>query len=59
MARLYTRTGDQGTTGVIGGPRVPKDELRIHALGDVDEANAAIRRTPRSDWRSRSRRSRK
>jgi len=42
MARLYTRTGDQGTTGVIGGPRVPKDELRIHALGDVDEANAAI-----------------
>ncbi len=42
MARLYTRTGDKGTTGVMGGSRVQKDHLRIQALGDVDEANAAI-----------------
>jgi cob(I)alamin adenosyltransferase len=42
MARLYTAKGDAGTTGVFGGPRVSKDHLRIRALGDVDEANAAI-----------------
>ncbi len=42
MARLYTRTGDKGTTGVMGGARVSKDHLRMRALGDVDEANAAI-----------------
>ena len=42
MARLYTRKGDAGTTGVLGGPRVSKDNLRIRALGDVDEATAAI-----------------
>lgn len=42
MARLYTRIGDKGTTGIMGGPRVSKDHLQIHALGDVDEANAAI-----------------
>lgn len=42
MARLYTRTGDKGTTGLMGGPRVSKDHLRIRAVGDVDEANAAI-----------------
>lgn len=42
MPRLYTRTGDAGTTGLMGGPRVSKDHMRIEALGDVDEANAAI-----------------
>ena len=42
MARLYTAKGDAGTTGVLGGPRVSKDHLRIQAIGDVDEANAAI-----------------
>ena len=42
MARLYTRTGDKGTTGLLGGPRVSKDHIRMHAVGDVDEANAAI-----------------
>jgi cob(I)alamin adenosyltransferase len=42
MARLYTRAGDAGTTGVLGGPRIPKDHARIRAVGDVDEANAAI-----------------
>ncbi len=42
MARLYTAKGDAGTTGVLGGPRVPKDDVRVHAIGEVDEANAAI-----------------
>jgi len=42
MARLYTRSGDAGTTGLLGSPRVPKNHARIDALGDVDEANAAI-----------------
>jgi len=42
MPRLYTRTGDAGTTGVMGGARVSKDHTRMQALGDVDEANAAI-----------------
>lgn len=42
MARLYTRTGDAGTTGLMGGPRVSKDHARIRAVGDIDEANAAI-----------------
>jgi len=40
--RLYTRTGDSGDTGLIGGRRVRKDHPRIAAYGDVDELNAAI-----------------
>jgi len=40
--RLYTRTGDDGTTGMFGGGRVPKDHPRIEACGNVDELNAAI-----------------
>ena len=39
---LYTRTGDDGTTGVIGGGRIEKDSDRMHAVGDVDELNAAL-----------------
>jgi cob(I)alamin adenosyltransferase len=39
---IYTRTGDQGTTGLLGGGRVPKDHPRVSAYGDVDELNAAI-----------------
>jgi cob(I)alamin adenosyltransferase len=39
---IYTRTGDQGTTGLFGGGRVPKDHPRVSAYGDVDELNAAI-----------------
>jgi cob(I)alamin adenosyltransferase len=40
--KLYTRTGDDGTTGLIGGSRVPKHDPRVAAYGEVDEANAAI-----------------
>ncbi len=40
--RVYTRTGDAGETGLVGGERVPKDGLRIEAYGTVDELNSAI-----------------
>jgi cob(I)alamin adenosyltransferase len=40
--RLYTRTGDEGTTGLFGGGRVAKDDPRVEAYGDVDELNAFI-----------------
>jgi ATP:cob(I)alamin adenosyltransferase len=40
--KIYTRTGDSGTTGLWGGTRVDKDALRVHAYGTVDECNAAI-----------------
>ena len=39
---LYTRTGDDGTTGTYGGGRVEKNSARMHAIGDIDELNAAI-----------------
>ena len=39
---LYTRTGDDGTTGTVGGGRAAKDSLRMHAVGDVDEFNASL-----------------
>ena len=40
--KIYTRTGDSGSTGLFGGPRVPKDDARIEAYGTVDELNAAL-----------------
>ncbi|MEL7237676.1 MAG: cob(I)yrinic acid a,c-diamide adenosyltransferase [Planctomycetota bacterium] len=40
--KLYTKTGDAGTTGLIGGQRVRKDDLRIEAYGTVDELNACL-----------------
>jgi len=40
--RLYTKHGDDGTTGLIGGMRVPKNDARVSAYGEVDETNAAI-----------------
>jgi cob(I)alamin adenosyltransferase len=40
--RIYTRTGDSGDTGLFGGQRVPKDDLRVEAYGTVDELNAAL-----------------
>src|SRR5262252_6703452 len=40
--RVYTRQGDQGQTGLVGGQRVPKDSPRIEAYGTVDELNAFL-----------------
>jgi len=40
--KIYTKTGDKGETGLYGGKRVRKDNLRVCAYGDIDETNAAI-----------------
>jgi cob(I)alamin adenosyltransferase len=40
--KIYTGTGDEGETGLFGGPRVPKDHLRVEAYGVVDELNALL-----------------
>jgi len=42
MSRIYTRTGDTGETGLFGGGRVRKHELRVAAYGTVDELNAVL-----------------
>ncbi len=42
LNKIYTRTGDDGTTGLASGPRRVKSDLRIDAFGTVDEANSAI-----------------
>ncbi|WP_418698469.1 cob(I)yrinic acid a,c-diamide adenosyltransferase [Bacteroides sp.] len=42
MKKVYTKTGDKGTTGIHGGARVPKDDPRIEANGCLDELNAQI-----------------
>ena len=42
LTKIYTRTGDDGTTGLGDGSRVPKEHARIEAIGTVDEANSAI-----------------
>ena len=42
LSKIYTRTGDDGTTGLGDGSRVAKDSLRVDAYGTVDEANSAI-----------------
>lgn len=42
LSRIYTRTGDDGTTGLGDGSRVPKDGPRVEAYGCVDEANSAL-----------------
>jgi cob(I)alamin adenosyltransferase len=44
LTKIYTRTGDDGTTGLGDGSRVDKDSLRIEAIGAVDELNSAIGR---------------
>ena len=40
--KIYTRTGDQGDTGLLGGSRLPKDHLRLEAYGTVDELNSHV-----------------
>ena len=40
--KIYTRTGDEGTTGLIGGTRVSKSDLRLNAYGTIDELNAVL-----------------
>jgi len=40
--RIYTHTGDDGTTGLIGGTRIQKDDLRLEAYGTIDELNSWI-----------------
>jgi cob(I)alamin adenosyltransferase len=42
LNRIYTRTGDAGTTGLVDGSRLSKADARMAAIGDVDEANSAI-----------------
>ena len=42
LTQIATRTGDDGTTGLGDGTRVPKDHLRIAAMGDVDELNSGL-----------------
>ena len=40
--KIYTRTGDKGETGLLGGARVPKDHARLEAYGTVDELNSHV-----------------
>ena len=42
LTKIYTKTGDEGTTALGGGQRVPKDSLRVQAYGTVDELNSQL-----------------
>ena len=49
LTKIYTRTGDDGTTSIGGNERVPKSSVLIEAIGTVDEANSAIGMVDRND----------
>ncbi len=55
LSKIYTRKGDDGTTGMADGSRLAKDSLPMHAIGNVDELNSmlgvVIKKTPVSDIR--------
>lgn len=42
LNKIYTKTGDDGTTGLVDGSRISKAAARMHAIGEVDEANSAL-----------------
>ena len=42
LNKIYTKTGDDGTTGLVDGSRIPKNDPRMAAIGDVDELNSAL-----------------
>lgn len=42
LNKIYTRTGDDGTTGLVDGSRIAKSDIRMEAIGDVDELNSLI-----------------
>jgi len=42
ISKVYTKTGDGGTTSLVGGQKVPKTNLRINAYGEVDELNSVV-----------------
>ena len=42
LNKIYTRTGDDGTTGLVDGARVSKSNARLHAIGEIDEDNCAL-----------------
>jgi cob(I)alamin adenosyltransferase len=55
--KIYTKKGDTGTTGLFGGSRVSKDDVRVECLGDLDEANSTIgllrtKLPPTHQWQS-------
>jgi cob(I)alamin adenosyltransferase len=49
LSKIYTKAGDGGLTGLVGGQRVPKDSIRIESYGDIDELNAVIGLTRRAN----------
>ena len=42
LTKIYTRTGDDGSTGMADGTRVAKDDLLVHVIGEVDELNSQL-----------------